>query len=422
MDILTRHAPSDTGSLSDVHRISDARSQSFSYQENLLAALSGFRFLVDSIGVEGLQSWISSHPSFPAQFTTTSEQVLAGVHSPAVRRKFAALGGGQRENFTAFVALKMFGTILGEVARPLVQSIRNKRLARAPRYHFFAEPDAICADIDCTGVALVGLHRAGALSADELRRGAEELLASAAAESLTAAENYTHGKQNGPLIEGVFKVYWDDAMQPGTSKRGRKHDPTCVANALHAVLLAAQHTDIDLDTVSDIHEIRADGSQLRRRFRRSQLVARNIEYLLNCLDHSAYAIGTRYYPSPDAFLCFASMLVRDFPDDTAILRAPLLEALSVRWHARPTRAEDPGTPETPINLAMRIIAAQNLGVREAAIHREKVALMQMQRPSGAWPAAAFFKLGSMDYYFGSEAMTTLFALRALLGPYSLCEA
>jgi hypothetical protein len=89
----------------------------------------------------------------------------------------------------------------------------------------------------------------------------------------------------------------------------------------------------------------------------------------------------------------------------------------MRWHQPPTRAADPANPCTALNVAMRVIAAQNLGAREVAIQREIASLVRMQRASGAWPAAALFKLGSLRYSFGSEAMTTMFALRALLGPH-----
>ncbi|HWN67251.1 MAG TPA: hypothetical protein VNM90_06400, partial [Haliangium sp.] len=165
-----------------------------------------------------------------------------------------------------------------------------------------------------------------------------------------------------------------------------------------------------------VEEMRADGTHLVKELDRGFIIERNVQYLMQCLDRHVLATGTRYYPSPDAFLCFASMLVTSFPDQTMCLRAPLLEALSMRWHQVPTRAADPGNPCTAINLAMRIIAAQNLGVREDAIQREIASLVHMQRAGGAWPAAALFKLGSLRYYFGSEAMTTMFALRALLGP------
>jgi hypothetical protein len=377
-----------------------------------VAALQGFRYLVESIGPKGVQSSVSSCPTFPASCSSSTEAVLEAQLPPQARRKFAAFGG-QPENFTSFLALKLFGPLLGEPARPVIDWARDKRLPARPRYHFFADPNAIAADTDCTGVALVGLYRSGALPRRTLRAGAEELLRSVALESLPAARNHAYGKDNGELVEGVFKVYWDDGAQGG--HRGRKHDPTCVANALHAVLLAAREANLRLDGPIVADELDAGGRRLVKELDRSAIIERNIEYLVRCLDRDVLATGTRYYPSPDAFLCFASMLVRDFPDQTARLRAPLLEALRVRWHLPFTRAVDPTNPSMAINRAMRIIAAQNLGVRKGAVQREKASLVQMQRPAGAWPAEALFKLGSMRYYFGSEAMTTMFAVRALLG-------
>jgi hypothetical protein len=388
-------------------------SRRFSYEGKLLAAVGAARFLLEAIGPTGVQSWVSPEPDFPASRSSSTEAVLQGALSPLARQKFAAFGG-QPENFTTFLALKLFGATVGESARPLVEWALGKRLAAAPRYHFFADPDAIAADTDCTGVALVGLYQAGAITRRILREGAEEILKSAALESLSAEQNRTHDKNNGELIEGVFKVYWDDSMQEG--RRGRKHDPACVANALHAVLLAARHAKLPLHGPVQIEELRADGTRIVKELDRGFIIERNVQYLMRCLDRHVLTTGTRYYPSPDAFLCFASMLVTCFPDQTTCLRAPLLEALSMRWHQMPTRAADPANPCTAINLAMRLVAAQNLGVREDAILREITHLVHMQREGGAWPAAALFKLGSLRYYFGSDAMTTMFALRALLGP------
>lgn len=390
----------------------------FSYHLNLVAALQGFRSLVNSIGPKGVQSWVSPYPNFPASCSSSTEAVLHAQLPPQARRKFTAFGE-QPENFTSFLALKLFGPALGETARPLIEWARDKRLPSQPRYHFFADPNAIAADTDCTGVALVGLYQSGALPRRTLREGAEEILKSAALESVPAAENHAYGKDNGELIEGVFKVYWDDGVQGG--RRGRKHDPTCVANALHAVLLAMREASLCMDGPVLAEERGPDGGRRIKAIDRRYILARNLDYLMRCLDRHVLATGTRYYPSPDAFLCFASMLVRDFPREVDCLRAPLLEALSMRWHLPYTGAADAANPCTAINLAMRIIAAQNLGVREGAVQREKANLVRMQRPAGAWPAAALFKLGSLRYYFGSEAMTTLFALRALLGSYRFSE-
>jgi hypothetical protein len=388
----------------------------FSHEGKLLAEVAGARFLLGSIGSSGVQSCVSPDPDFPASCSSSTEAVLQGALSPLAREKFAAFGG-QPENFTTFLALKLFGSMVGESARPLIEWAQDKRLAQAPRYHFFADPDAIAADTDCTGVALVGLYQAGAITRRTLREGAEEILKSAATESLPAGLNRSHGKNNGELLEGVFKVYWDDGMQAGS--RGRKHDPACVANALHAVLLAARQAKLRLDGPVLVEELRDDGTRLVKELDRGYIIERNVQYLMRCLDRHVLASGTRYYPSPDVLLCFASMLVTSFPEHTTCLRAPLLEALSARWHRPATRATDPANPCTSINLAMRIIAAQNLGVREDAIQREAGTLARMQRASGAWPAAALFKLGSLRYYFGSEAMSTMFALRALLGPYGV---
>lgn len=415
----------DTLAAEDAPRASGAesadlvRAPSFSFRANLMAALGGFRFLVNAIGPTGVQSDVSPDPSFPTQRTVAIADMQSGRLPEGARRALAGFRGATAETFTSFLALKLFGPILGRTAAPIVAWARHQHLPNLRRYHFFSSPDAIAADIDCTGVALVGLHRVGALSRRALYQGAEQLLQSAALESVPESQNRSHGKSNGPLFEGVFKVYWDDYAQGG--HRGRKHDPSCVANALHAVLLASRAAGFSLGGVLVASERQADGSRLTKCLDRALVLERNIAYLQRCLEREAFAQGTRYYPSPDAFLCFASALMRDFPGEVARLRGPLLEALSTRWHQPETTREDPANPGSSINLAMRIITAQNLGVRESAIYREKARLLEMQRPSGGWPAAALFQLGSLRCYFGSAALSTIFALRALLGPLSASD-
>lgn len=411
-------------------------SLSTSHIREILAPLRGIRFLMESIGAMGgtgptmgLQSWISTDPKFPESRTMRLE-ALAQTRTRAAARAglgtaskgpLAMLGGGLPECFTSMLALKMLGPLLGPEAESLVAWVADKRLPAAPRYHFFADAGAIAADTDCTGVALSGLYRVGAISRELLRAGAEEILRSAAAEDVGEEDNLSHGKHNGQLIAGVFKVYWEDGAQGEAELRGRKHDPTCVANALHAVLLAVRHAGLRLDGTVQVHELLEDGDTMSRKLGRHEIVSRNIAYLIDCLERDSFAVGTRYYPSPDALLCFASELVRDFPEETASLRAPLLEALRMRWHAAPGRENDAACPRTAINLSMRLIAAQNLGLRESVLRTEIRALRRMQEPSGTWPAGALFKLGRMRCYFGSESMSTLFALRALLDQGSVHE-
>ncbi len=390
-------------------------------QHNLLAPLHGFRYLLHAIDTAGLQSEVSSHPDFPSGRTVSIRKILQAQLSSQARAKFSEFGTSLSETFTAMMALKLLGSALGNAATPLIRTAASARMQQVPRYRFFSRPEALAPDIDCTAVSLVGLYDVGAIDRNELRLGAEELLRSAAAESLSSGQNRAFGKENGQLIHGVFKVYWDDDLLDRSELRGCKHDPTCVANALHAVFFAARHAGLRLHGVTRVVEVREDGSRVTSTIDRRVIIERNLAYLASCLDRSTFADGTRYYPSPDAFLCFASELVRDFPREAEPLRGPLLEALSVRWHTENTDGNDPANTGSPINLAMRIVAAQNVGVRESVLQSAKDTLRGMQCESGAWAAGAFFKLGSMKYYFGSEAMTTIFAVRALLGHHSLYD-
>ena len=58
---------------------------------------------------------------------------------------------------------------------------------------------------------------------------------------------------------------------------------------------------------------------------------------------------------------------------------------------------------------------QHLDRLTAKINTEEftIKLLQMQNNDGSWPANALFRFGSQDKYFGSKALTTAYAVRAL---------
>ncbi len=217
--------------------------------------------------------------------------------------------------------------------------------------HFFKDHALLPADIDCTGVGHA-LLVALREPHDDLPSIAERLL-----------RNVTK--------DGIIEVY----EQPAGEHAGRI-DPCALVNALYLVYWAG----------------------------REALAEPSIDLVHEFLTSGAFERGTRYYPSGDIFLYFLSRLLRDFERTHRRFLQPLHARLLERF----------GEPASTLDRAMRVSAADNVGLFDADDLAELVAL---QQPDGSWPPGAFFKYGRSVRYFGSEAVTTAFALRALVaGP------
>ena len=254
------------------------------------------------------------------------------------------------------------------LADRLVRFVEHSR--RGHRYSFFVDVPEFAADTDCTALAGAALYRWGRRTAGDLARTAAELLSAAA-----------DVDQGDELRRGVLMVYWEDGAEPAALPRGRKHDAVACANALFTVKLAG-----------------VPGHPVIRE---------TLRYLLNHLTTERYRRGTRYYPSPDAFLYAASRLCARFADCARVLGRPLRTAVS----ERPAAAGGSG----PLSLALRVVAADNLGVRRHQAERRSL-LAGLQARDGSWPASPYFRMGRVPVYFGSRQLTTLFAARALRPP------
>jgi hypothetical protein len=66
----------------------------------------------------------------------------------------------------------------------------------------------------------------------------------------------------------------------------------------------------------------------------------------------------------------------------------------------------------PLELAQRIIT---LSLLDIPAPEEVQQLARLQNPDGSWPADGFFHYGRTKIYFGSRALTTAFALKAIYG-------
>jgi hypothetical protein len=291
------------------------------------------------------------------------------------------------EAFSSMIALKVLGDRLTAPALSRIVAL-VRRQSRRGRYRFFCEENGFAADTHCTAVAAAALYEDGWLTPEALRASGEQILAAAAPADVPASENLdpVTGRTEGDLHAGVVMVYWEDGQEPGAGPRGRKHDAAVAANALYALELAAAEAALE---------------------DRRGVIAATRAYVSDHLRRGRYLRGTRYQPSPDSFLYYASCLCRRFPAYRADLEGDLQRALEVRADAT-LRESAPDDPAGLLNQAMRAIAASNVGLAP-----DVEDLLLSQGRDGSWPAAPFCSLGKRPVYLGSSELTTMFAVKAL---------
>lgn len=315
---------------------------------------------------------------------------------------------------------------LRQLARGLSEIFAG--LQKQGRYHFFQSLRFAC-DTDCTGVAARALIRTGLCDwttregAATLREITSALLESASVADVSAEENSTHGKDNGPLDRLVFKVYWDDhRVQGADTDRGLKNNPVVVANALFPILLELRAGLRDASEVVELLEyVEGDTAPRSGSATVGEIVAANVAYVARHLTSGEWRSGCRYYRSPDAFLAAFGELVAEFPErfgTDAVLAAR--QAIHARRLDVTDDAEDVGAdPRTSLNLALRAIAAQDVGVDPAP---EQEALLALQSDTGEFADPghlySFGRAASVPVHFRSRAVTTALAARALDGARS----
>lgn len=280
----------------------------------------------------------------------------------------------------------MLGLALTRDPDPIVPSSLLARFAAnvaacrmRHRYRYFVDTPEFAADTDCTALASGALYEHGRLSASDLGSSAGELLRAGAA------------PRRDPRFEGVgsnvVMVYWDDDIDPGAPRRGRKYDPVVCANALYTLSLA-QEAGV-LDHGADV--IRATSHYVAAHLSRSEAVLG----------------GTRYYPDVHAFLFAVSRLCGRSDTYARLFRRDL-----VRHFARARTA----IPRDPLSLALLILTARNLGIPAGEVEEHKEILIRGQSANGHWQAAPYYTMGRFPIYFGSPLVTSLFAVQALREP------
>lgn len=135
---------------------------------------------------------------------------------------------------------------------------------------------------------------------------------------------------------------------------------------------------------------------------RSHEVRRSLDWVCDVLKRGEHLDGTRYYPSPDAFLYFASRLLEKSPD--AQLHARLAPLVTRRLLERVGLAGD------PMELAMRILVCKQLAVANGI---DLAKLIGMQCSDGGWEVGWLYRFGSTGIKAGSRGLTTALAIKAI---------
>jgi hypothetical protein len=126
-------------------------------------------------------------------------------------------------------------------------------------------------------------------------------------------------------------------------------------------------------------------------------------YVLEHLRTQAYLEGTHMYPLPDIFLCYLARLI----DKSAYYRERFENHLKQELEIRI------GATQSPLDLAARVITAKTVGLSNEL---EESGLILSKNGQSGWPANTFFEFHRRHGYFGCEALTTAFAVRALETP------
>lgn len=133
-----------------------------------------------------------------------------------------------------------------------------------------------------------------------------------------------------------------------------------------------------------------------------------LDYVHSVLLHRAYLEGTRYYISPDCFLFFITRLLTFAKDPQVharlggdLFRARVQERINM--------------PGDGLALAMRIVAANFVGLSSEVRVGDFERLLEYQCEDGGWDDAWIYQYGMRDIKFGNRGFTTAVAIQAVRG-------
>lgn len=124
-----------------------------------------------------------------------------------------------------------------------------------------------------------------------------------------------------------------------------------------------------------------------------------LKKVIRYFETDSYLQGERYWFSPDSSIYFATKLNEIYKSSE--LNSQLVRAIHKRNN----------TTQNTLDLAMRSKAAQCLETKINENYTTR--LLELQNKNGSFLIDAIYKRGSREEYFGSETLTTAFAIEAL---------
>ncbi|KAK4159061.1 HAD-like domain-containing protein [Cladorrhinum sp. PSN259] len=141
---------------------------------------------------------------------------------------------------------------------------------------------------------------------------------------------------------------------------------------------------------------------------RDERIEKNKKLVVDCLAHRANLYGNRFYPDPEIFLFWVSMLCSECKDTSPNLYADLAE------HLEQALMERLHVPMNALALAMRVRACQLAGLRRELVQPDLNSLLELQEGDGGWPAGYFCSYGKIQSRrIGSRGWTTALAWKIL---------
>ena len=215
-------------------------------------------------------------------------------------------------------------------------------------------PSGIAADVDTAAMYLTIMLEAGMVERESIRHAVEII-----------AENVDSN--------GIIQVF----LPPRMEREGRI-DPAVCANVLGLLYCFG-------------YEGRTQANE---------------DYLFDIIASRAYLSGSLQYTYPSTILYFITRAIFRFGSND--VRERFLGVLG--RGAMELLDED---PVTDLDLAMRVIVSKYLGIESSQVTRFERLLLERQMSNGSWRKGSMYRTVRSQLHFGSESLTTAFALRAL---------
>ncbi|KLO06674.1 HAD-like protein [Schizopora paradoxa] len=133
---------------------------------------------------------------------------------------------------------------------------------------------------------------------------------------------------------------------------------------------------------------------------RGEELEETLTWVLAVLDHRAYLEGTYYYIGGDAFLFFVSRLMGVAPSVKERITFLFRERVRERF----------GKEGDALSLAMRILAASSVGIRDVV---DRDVLLVTQELDGGFPIGWMYRFVNAGIRIGNRGLATALAVKAI---------